>query len=84
MKPRLIDIIKAFEQRGRDEDAEYWRTTIPFELGVMHRLSEKAVMMMTMDEIEGWYQKPMTPLKYEGWNFWWGTAIDVNYRERNT
>jgi len=85
MEPRLIDVIKALEQRGRDDDAEYYRVVIPFELGIIHGLSEGMVMQMTIDEIEGWYNKPPKPLKYEGWNHWWGRAVlDADSRERNT
>lgn len=85
MEPRLIDVIRAFEKRGQIEKAEYYRTVIPFELFMKHQLSEAAVLGMTIDEIEGWYQKPPRPIEYEGWDgFWWGQAVNADYDKRNT
>jgi len=83
MSVKLRDVIKALEQRERYEDAEYYGTIVPFELGIIHGFSENQVLGMTIDEIEMWYRKPPKPLKYEGWNFWWGEAVDADSRERN-
>jgi len=77
MKLKLRDVIEALEQRKRYGDAEYYRVVIPFELGIIHGFTEGQVLRMTIDEIEMWYRKPPKPLKYDGWNFWWGTAIDA-------
>lgn len=84
MEPRLIDVIKAFEERGENEKAEYYRTVVPFELYFIHQLSEGEVLNMTISEIEGWYQKPPKPTKYAGWNFYWGQAINADYNKRDS
>jgi hypothetical protein len=83
MEPRLVDVIRALEKRERYEDAEYYKVMIPLQLSLLHGLTEEKVLNMTIDEIEGYFNMPPVPLKYEGWNFWWGPAVDANYRERN-
>ena len=84
MSYKLSDIIKVLEQLGRQEEAEYYKLMVPFDLLLLHRFSEKRVMSMTVDEIEKWYQTPPKPLKYEGWNFWWGEAAFANDDNRNS
>jgi len=74
---KLKDIIENLESRGRVEEADFYKLLVPFELGLIHGLTEREVLKMTVDEIEGWYQTPPKPAKYHGWNsFYWGKAIE--------
>jgi len=80
MSLRLIEVIEALRQRERNDEADYYEMVVPFELFLIHNLSENKVLNMTVDEIEAWYKTPPKPLKYGGWNFWWGKAA---YAENN-
>jgi len=71
---RLIDMINALKERGRDLEAEYYRLILPAQLFIRHRFSEKKVLLMDLDEIEQWMKMPTRPAKYDNWNFWWGEA----------
>lgn len=85
MEPRLRDVIAALEKRGRCEDEEYAFCSffIPFKLMLFHGLSEEQVLNMTIDEIKTWWDAPIKPLKYEGWNFYWGEAAFADSRKRD-
>lgn len=65
-------MVGALKQRGRDEEALVYETLITAQLYLRQGLSEKRVLDMTLDEIEAQMMLPEKPLRYEGWNFWWG------------
>lgn len=71
---KLRDMIQALQERGRYEEALIYRTLISAQLYLKQGLSEKRVLNMTLDEIEIQMRLPEKPLKYEGWNHWWGEA----------
>lgn len=73
MSVRLADVVAALRERGEYDEADYCEIVIPFEICIKHGFGMDEVLEMTMDEVEAWYSIPEKPLKYSGWNFWWGT-----------
>ena len=72
---RLVDLIEALKQRGRLEEAEFYELLVCFELNFLHGFSKEKIMKMTIEEINTWYNLPVKPSKYDGWNHWWGKAV---------
>ena len=72
MSLRLVEVVEALRQRERFDEADFYEAVVPFELFLIHGLSEKKVLNMTVDEVEAWYKTPPKPAKYDGWQFWWG------------
>lgn len=77
---RLVDVVHALEKRGRTTEALNYSIILPLFLELAHGVSIDDALMMSLDEVVHLTLKPVKPLKYEGWNFWWGAAVmrDVN------
>ena len=71
---RLIDMVGALKERGRDLEADYFSTVITTQLLLRQGFSTRRTLMMDLDEIEVWMKMPAKPAKYDGWNYWWGEA----------
>ena len=74
MSVRLKDVIEALKKRGEDDWAEACMWVLPLQPMIEHGFAYEEVLNMTINEIEAWDKIPAKPLKYEGWNFWWGLA----------
>lgn len=83
MEPRLVDIIEELKRQGRHLEADKLKAEVLLELYFKHGLDEHSILKMTIDELEGWYQKPPKPLKYDGWQFYWGKAVNADHSERD-
>jgi len=79
---KLREIISALQERGRHDEAEFYQLTTVLQLTILQGFSESKILDMTVDEVNAYLKLPPKPLKYEGWNFWWGDAAIVA-RERN-
>ena len=71
---KLKDMLTALRERGREEEALLYGTIIPAQLYLRQRIGEKRVLNMELDDIDVLMRLPEKPLKYDGWNFWWGEA----------
>jgi len=65
---RLIDVVAALEKRGRQDDADYYKTIYPLFISLIYGIPEDEVMLMTVDKISELARLPQKPLKYEGWD----------------
>jgi len=79
---KLREIIVALHQKGRHDEAEFYQLTTVLQLMTLQGFSESRILDMTVDEVDAYLKLPQKPLKYEGWNFWWGKEAIVA-RERN-
>lgn len=70
----LRQVIEELQKRGEVEWAEACELLLPFDLMITHGFTMNKVLDMTLEEIEAWNNIPPKPLKYDGWNFWWGKA----------
>jgi len=71
---KLKDMLAALRERGREEEAMLYGTLIPAQLYLRQRISEKRVLNMELEEIETYMRLPEKPLKYDGWQHYWGKA----------
>lgn len=70
----LQQVVEAMRVKGEEDEADYLELMIPLELMVLHGFSFEEVMEMSMDDVEAWYNTSPKPIRYAGWNFWWGEA----------
>jgi len=70
----LNRLVREFRERGEVEEAEYLEWVIPLEIMMLHNFTYEQVMKMPVEEAERWYGTPPKPLKYDGWNHWYGKA----------
>jgi hypothetical protein len=75
---RLIDVLEALTKRNRRDEAEDYLTFFVLNVGLIHGFTIEEVEQMTISELEHWVYAPPKPLKYDGWNFWWGEHINAN------
>lgn len=74
MPVKLRDIIEALVERGEADWAEACAWILPLEPMMDHGFTYDEILDMTIEEIEVWRKTPPKPLKYDGWQFWWGKA----------
>ena len=65
---RLIDVIAAWETRGEQDKADYYRLIYVPYVSIYYGLSEEMVLHISIDELSKLPVVPQEPLKYEGWD----------------
>lgn len=78
IKPRLIDIARTLEKHGRQEEADYYGTVYPQMISLIYSIPIDKLLYMSVEEISALELPPEKPLKYDGWNFWFGRAAFAN------
>ena len=70
----LSDIITALKKRGRIDEAEAYQLYVTVYLDFVHGVPEDEALKMSIDDVTKLLVLPPKPLRYEGWNFYWGKA----------